>query len=847
MTPERWLRIKELFSDAVEMSADERALFLAKEAGDDAALVFEVNSLLRSNDTAGNFLADVPAELREIALRSETALAGERLGSYRLVEIIGTGGMGDVYKAVRDDDQYRAEVAIKIMRADMRNPLSEQRFRNERQILAALDHRNIARLLDGGTTTQGLPYVVMELVAGEPIDRYCDARSLSARDRVRLFLQVCAAVSFAHQHLVVHRDLKPNNILVTDDGSVKLLDFGIAKLIEPDAITGTNTEETRTQLRAMTLEYASPEQVSGGMVTTVSDVYSLGVVLYRLLTGQSPYGKRASNDAQRMAEILSDAAPTRPSQATHPDRRRDIDADLDNILLMALRKEPQRRYSGVEAMADDLRAYLSGLPVAARRGTFGYRMGKFTRRNKVPIAAAGLVAVSLVGGLGIAIREAHEAERQRVVAQRHFDSVRSLAGKLIGFHDEIKDLPGSLKARESLVKTSLEYLDTLYQEAGSDIALQEELGVAYRKIGDIQGNAFDSNRGDPKAALVSYGKSRALLEPLIKRNPANVKIGAFMAGTYYREAITMQYHLGPKEALPAAEKAVQYSKASRTGFESESLYIKQLVDSYAILSQTLTLLNRDEDARHASEGLIAISEEYSNAHPDDELGLRTLAKAYSNAANIEDSVKAPEQRFARRALLFKRALLMRGRLVALDPTHEQYRWDLALTQYNWGDALYEDGQYAAALEVFRKAAPALAKHDPNDARRLKIKAMNDVGIAKSLARTRSFAEAESAFARVEIVLKKLLKDSSGDIQLEFFLGQIGVNRGQMFADLAQAPRLTTGERSNYWRKARDALRDGVAYFKSVNNSFALVGGDKDIWDSGLATLAKAEAALVSPS
>ena len=323
MTPERWLRIKALFSDAVEMSADERASFLANEAGDDAALVAEVNSLLRSHDTAGNFLAAVPAELREIALRNETAISGERIGSYRLVEIIGTGGMGDVYKAVRDDDQYRAEVAIKLMRADMRNPLSEQRFRNERQILAALDHRNIARLLDGGTTPRGLPYVVMELVAGEPIDRYCDARSLGTRERVHLFLQVCAAVSFAHQHLVVHRDLKPNNILVTTDGSVKLLDFGIAKLIDPDTIAGTNTEETRTQLRAMTLEYASPEQVSGGTVTTVSDVYSLGVVLYRLLTGQSPYGKRATNDAQRMAEILSDTAPTRPSQARHPNARAD--------------------------------------------------------------------------------------------------------------------------------------------------------------------------------------------------------------------------------------------------------------------------------------------------------------------------------------------------------------------------------------------------------------------------------------------------------------------------------------------------------------------------------------------
>ena len=280
--------------------------------------------------------------------------AGERIGAYRLVEIIGTGGMGDVYKAVRDDDQYRAEVAIKLMRADMRNPLSEQRFRNERQILAALDHRNIARLLDGGTTPQGLPYVVMELVAGEPIDRYCDARSLGARERVQLFLQVCAAVSFAHQHLVVHRDLKPNNILVTADGSVKLLDFGIAKLLEPDAITGTNTEETRTQLRAMTLEYASPEQVSGGTVTTVSDVYSLGVVLYRLLTGQSPYGKRASNDAQRMAEILSEPRP-RAQPGYDPTTPRSIDADLDNILLMALRKEPAEALQQRRAMANDLR------------------------------------------------------------------------------------------------------------------------------------------------------------------------------------------------------------------------------------------------------------------------------------------------------------------------------------------------------------------------------------------------------------------------------------------------------------------------------------------------------------
>ena len=246
----------------------------------------------------------------------------------------------------------------------------------------------------------------------------------------------------------------------------------------------------------MTLDYASPEQVGGGTVTTVSDVYSLGVVLYRLLTGQSPYGKR-TNDAQRMAEILSDTAPTRPSQMRAADRSaRDIDADLDNILLMALRKEPQARYGSVEQFANDLRNFLGGLPVQARGNAWRYRFGKFLRRRKIEIAAAAVVIASLVVGLGVAIHEARVAEQQRVIAQRHFDSVRKLANRLFVFHDEVAQLPGSTKAREMLVKTSLEYLDALYKESGTDRALQEELGVAYKKVADIQGSTISANVGD---------------------------------------------------------------------------------------------------------------------------------------------------------------------------------------------------------------------------------------------------------------------------------------------------------------------------------------------------------------
>jgi eukaryotic-like serine/threonine-protein kinase len=262
MNPERWARVKTLFVAALDLPTSQRSALLASEGADDAALIAEVESLLAAHEMPGKFLEPVPVELRAEALATsrDDSHVGERIGAYRVTGLLGSGGMGDVYRAVRDDDQYHAEVAIKLMRADVRHADAERRFRNERQILAGLDHRNIARLLDGGATGNGLPYVVMELVGGEPIDRFCGVHELAVRERVQLFLQVCAAVSYAHQHLVVHRDLKPNNILVTADGSVKLLDFGIAKLLESEAETADGgADVTVTYLRAMTLEYASPE------------------------------------------------------------------------------------------------------------------------------------------------------------------------------------------------------------------------------------------------------------------------------------------------------------------------------------------------------------------------------------------------------------------------------------------------------------------------------------------------------------------------------------------------------------------------------------------------------------
>ncbi len=389
---------------------------------------------------------------------------GSRLGPYRLIELIGRGGMGEVYQAERADDHYQSRVAIKLVRVDHDASRVAWRFRSERQILAQLEHPNIARLIDGGATDEGVPYLVMELIAGQPIDVYCEERQLTVEQRVRLFLQVCAAVSFAHQRLVVHRDLKPGNILVTAEGTVKLLDFGIAKLLETEPAT-TPSDVTATHVRVMTLEYASPEQVRGDPITTASDVYSLGVVLYRLLTGRSPY--REDNAAERAVEILSDSAPSKPSTAVNDTRvrsasgetapqaqfarkrvRRALQGDLDNVLLMALRKEPERRYASVDQFSEDLRNYLDGMPVRARGDSLRYRASKFMSRHKYAVTAAGLAVLALVAGIVTTTWQARIAAEQTRIAQEEVRKTRAVQSFMTALFEKNTRLqPDALKAR----------------------------------------------------------------------------------------------------------------------------------------------------------------------------------------------------------------------------------------------------------------------------------------------------------------------------------------------------------------------------------------------------------------
>lgn len=424
MVPEKWNKIKEVFHAAFEMPEPEREIFVSAACGDDSTMLFEVNALFASHAESDSLL-EAPAYEAISNLVEDTTTpsrVGMIVGAYRIESEIGRGGMGAVYLASRADEAFDKKVAVKLIKRGFDTDEIIRRFRHERQILAALEHPNITRLLDGGSTDDGLPYLVMDYVDGKPLNVYSNENRLSIKKRLDIFLRVCSAVSYAHQNLVIHRDLKPSNILVTADGVPKLLDFGIAKLIAQNGDTPT-IDKTLNTYQAMTPEYASPEQVGGQPVTTASDIYSLAVVLFELLTGHRPY-RFKTKTADEINRILADTLPTKPSTVCrlqglnvvvdNPQSvERTLKGDLDNIVLMAMRKESERRYSSVEQFAEDIRRYLAGLPVIAQEDTFSYRASKFVKRNKAGVAAGAGIAASLIGGLIAVSRQAKIASRQR--------------------------------------------------------------------------------------------------------------------------------------------------------------------------------------------------------------------------------------------------------------------------------------------------------------------------------------------------------------------------------------------------------------------------------------------------
>ena len=484
---------------------------------------------------------------RGISTGGEPSWIGRTLGAYKIISLLAAGGMGEVYCAIRADGLYPQAVAIKLIRRELAGQIMLNRFRAEREILAALQHPNIARILDAGITEAGLPYIVMELIEGESIDRYCEHHGLSVRQRLELFIDVCAAVHFAHQHLTVHRDLKPGNILVTNDGVVKLLDFGIAKVLDADS-----SVEALTSLHAMTPEYSSPEQIRGESITTATDIYSLGVILYRLLTGRSPY-RSPNTDPYALAREVCDTEPVKPSakaQESNSSSGKQLAGDLDSIVLMALRKERDQRYESVQQFSADVQRYLDNRTVAARPRTWAYSASRFIARNRAVSLASALLLVVLLGGILATQRQAKIAAAERDRAQRHFDSVRQLANSfMFDIHDEIAKLPGSIKARQLLVNKALTYLDLLAHEPGADAALQLELAEAYMRVGRVQGQVGYNNLGDHAAALRSFQQAIALLQRSLGNDPASRPESLQLARAYNLASAIVEALGRPAEEL----------------------------------------------------------------------------------------------------------------------------------------------------------------------------------------------------------------------------------------------------------------------------------------------------------
>ena len=588
--------------------------------------------------------------------------------------------MGEVFSAVRSDGQFDQKVAIKLVRSTAASGVVLDHFRNERQILAGLDHPNIARLLDGGTTEDGTPYIVMELVTGKPIDEYCDSRKLSISHRLELFRQVCAAVQYAHQHLIVHRDIKPGNILVTEDGTPKLLDFGIARIFDASGIVAA------TQYRSFTPDYASPEQLRGEPLSTATDLYSLGVVLYHLLTGRSPY--RVDHRAPgKLATAITKDEPERPStsvtraetgstqeflsenrETTPVLLQKRLSGDLDYILLKALRKEPELRYSSVEQFSEDLHRHLERRPVLARKGTWNYRAGKFIRRNRAAVAAAGLVTATLIAGLVVTLREIRIAEANRRKADSHFNDVRKLANSLIfDVHDSIQTLPGATDSRKLILEKAVTYLDSLAADSQKDTSLMRDLVVGYSRIAELEGNPSFPNLGDTKASLESYAKALSLEEELVRIYPKSETDRLNLAELYENLG---EVHMAGTGNI---SEAVRYSRLSLQILDKE---IAEKPDDVKILGRIVSV--------YRNLGLLQVGNGLTGASGSVTAGIDALEKALA---------------FDRHALELK-------------PTDIQFRAEGAGIQIALGDAYLKLGDRPAAERSFRESLDIFNMLDP---------------------------------------------------------------------------------------------------------------------------------------
>ncbi|MFZ3341717.1 MAG: protein kinase [Terriglobales bacterium] len=717
---ETFLRIEAIFNEAMEASADDRSALIESRCHRDAALMAEVRSLLKAS--AEEELATC-SRLEELATCSRLAEGGRnspnlpvqtRIGPYEIERLLGRGGMGAVYLAHRADGQFEQQVAIKLIDLPLASGFFRERFRQERQILAGLQHPLIARLLDGGVTGSGDLYLAMEYVDGTPIHRFCDENNFTAQQRLALFKSVCDAVQFAHQNLVVHRDLKPDNILIAPDGTPRLLDFGTAKLLSP-SVDGTRSEFTRQGYQSFTPQYASPEQVLGNAITTASDTYSLGVLLYLLLTRGFPYELKEVTTAE-MIRVICHEPPRKPGATIGSDKR--IDPDLEAIVLKALRKEPQERYLTAEQLASDVQAYLDARPVIARRGTLQYRASKFVRRNWIALAAVAILAITLTAGIAGVVWQARVANLERGKAEARSADLRQLSTSLLSELDEaIKQLPGSTGAQKLLVTRVLEHLDRMAKDTKGGRLTQLDLVDAYTRLGNIQGNGYEQNLGNRPDALASIGKAIAIGEGLVASRPRD------------------------QQAL----RALAAAQASRGEILSETTDIAGAVTSLQTAAQTYDRLIVLRDVKPA----VFTEASTVNSTLGDVLGQDT------GFADLAAALTA-----------YRKSLDLDARALALDPNFMRARRGLANMQMKIGNAEL-DIDPAQALTDFRLALQrfdALPESEKSNLLTVRLRGITVRKVATALSELGEYSQASAFFEEAINIHQRLVDADPKDIR-----------------------------------------------------------------------------------
>lgn len=869
MSPERWSEIKRIFNEVVDLPPTEQKNILNSCCEDD-----EIRNEIEKMLAADSSTALEQSPLSVLADLDSTYFNDRKVGRYRILNEVGRGGMGAVFAAVRDDGEFEQKVAVKIIKRGLNTNKIIRRFRHERQILASLEHPNIARLLDGGMTEEGLSFYVMEFVKGEPIDEYCRAKELDIAEKLELFRQVCAAVSYAHGRLIVHRDLKPSNILVAENGQVKLLDFGIAKVLSENE---TGARNTGTELGLMTPDYASPEQFRGETVTTATDVYSLGIVLHELLTGVLPHDLRGLR-LDQMLKTICETEPSRPSATTKSAiNNPQLKGDLDNIILKALRKEPENRYASVEQFSEDIHRYLTGLPVMARPATVAYRAGKFIRRNRIAVALSVLVLLLLIGGIAATSWQAVRAERERSLAQKRFDQSREVAKSMVfKYHDAIANLPNSSPVRELLLKDASAYLDELAKDAKDNLTLQRELAMAYEKLGDIQGRPHSTSIGNTTSAIGNYEKSVSLFENIAANSPKSDKLEASQdLLTIYRKIALAMARAKEKEPRRKEFLDKRLSIIEKLlGQQPDDFKLRiEAADTYTNIGNRLLRADFEKGYQYYQEKVLPTLAEAQRLSPDDAETMKLEKNVYSSlgwyaseqgrlAEELGASREEARKYFERALEYFQNAARIyekqfhsnpedtsnrRGHTIGIVNVgialRDMNRIDEALAHLTIGHSLYQElarfdannlqavfdlgdlyaatalcyvkkSEYAKAIDYFEKSLKHLDRvinADPKHHEAINYKLDVLTQMGNTCAETGNLSKALNYYEQARDFAGKNLTDESRD---RIQMGRVHLNAGRTFIRFAEKE-VSQLKARELWKQAQTELEKASEIIKAT--------------------------------